>query len=98
VSYDEASGMAAAGGYVGDGVTTSNLAGRTLADLICGIDSPLCNLPWVGHRSPKWEPEPLRYLGINAGLLAAQLGDRTERTRGRASKVAATMQRYLDAT
>lgn len=98
VSYDRASGLAAAGGYVGDGVTTSNLAGRTLADLICGIDSPLCHLPWVGHRSPKWEPEPLRYLGINAGLLAAQLGDRTERTRGRPSRVAATMQRYLDAT
>jgi glycine/D-amino acid oxidase-like deaminating enzyme len=98
VSYDRSSGLAAAGGYVGDGVTTSNLAGRTLADLICGLDTPICHLPWVDHRSPKWEPEPLRYLGINAGLLAAELGDRTERSQGRASKVATTMQRYLDAT
>ena len=31
-------GFAWAGGYVGDGVTTSNLAGRTLADLITGTD------------------------------------------------------------
>ena len=45
--------MAWAGGYVGDGVSTTNLAGRTLADLIIGRDSDLVRLPWVGHRSPR---------------------------------------------
>jgi glycine/D-amino acid oxidase-like deaminating enzyme len=34
LGYDRHSGRAYAGGYVGDGVATANLAGRTLADLI----------------------------------------------------------------
>ena len=58
--------MASAGGYVGDGVAASNLAGRTLADLILRRDTELTRLPWVGHVSRRWEPEPLRWLGINA--------------------------------
>jgi glycine/D-amino acid oxidase-like deaminating enzyme len=68
-------GMAWAGGYVGDGVAATNLAGRTLADLITGTDSELTRLPWVGHRSPRWEPEPLRWLGINAALHATTIRD-----------------------
>jgi glycine/D-amino acid oxidase-like deaminating enzyme len=75
VGLDRARGLAWAGGYVGDGVATANLAGRTLADLILGADSELTALPWVGHRSPRWEPEPLRWLGINAALLATRLRD-----------------------
>jgi glycine/D-amino acid oxidase-like deaminating enzyme len=65
--------LAWGGGYVGDGVAASNLAGRTLADLILGVDSDLTRLPWVGHRSRRWEPEPLRWLGINAGVLLARV-------------------------
>jgi glycine/D-amino acid oxidase-like deaminating enzyme len=58
--------LAWAGGYIGDGVTTSNLAGRTLADLITGTSSTLTALPWVGHKSKKWEVEPLRWIGIRS--------------------------------
>jgi glycine/D-amino acid oxidase-like deaminating enzyme len=65
-SYDAANGLANAGAYVGDGVGTTNLSGRTLADLITGERSALTELPWVGHHSRQWEPEPLRWLGINA--------------------------------
>ena len=54
-------GLGWAGGYVGDGVSTTNLAGRTLRDLILGRHSELTGLAWVGHRSRRWEPEPLRY-------------------------------------
>ena len=43
------------GAHVGDGVSTTNLAGRTLADLILGRDTDITHLPWVGHRSPPWE-------------------------------------------
>jgi glycine/D-amino acid oxidase-like deaminating enzyme len=68
-------GMAWAGGYVGDGVAATNLAGRTLADLITGRESALTRLPWVGHRSRRWEPEPLRWMGINAARHATQLRD-----------------------
>ncbi len=95
VGFERASGFAWAGGYVGDGVSTTNLAGRTLADLITGTDSPLTDLPWVGHQSPRWEPEPLRWLGVNAGLWTMKLADRSETRRGRPSRVAAAMGRLL---
>ncbi len=88
VGLDRGTGLAWAGGYVGDGVSTSNLAGRTLRDLILQRDTDLTRLPWVGHRSPNWEPEPLRWLGINAGLLAMELADSEESATGRPSLVA----------
>ena len=68
VGLDRSTGMAWAGGYVGDGVTTTNLAGRTLCDLILQRDTDLTTLPWVGHRSRRWEPEPIRWLSIRASL------------------------------
>jgi glycine/D-amino acid oxidase-like deaminating enzyme len=83
VGYDRSTGLAWAGGYVGDGVSTTNLAGRTLADLICRQETELTRLPWVGHRSRQWEPEPFRYVGINAGLRLAAKADRGEERSGR---------------
>ncbi|HVN11762.1 MAG TPA: hypothetical protein VMT69_06695, partial [Kineosporiaceae bacterium] len=91
VGLDRGSGIAWAGGYVGDGVGTSNLSGRTLADLLLGRDTELVRLPWVGHRSPRWEPEPLRWLGLNAGLRAMTAADAEERLTGRPSLAAAAM-------
>lgn len=78
VGLDRSTGLAWAGGYVGDGVSTTNLAGRTLRDLILGQETDLTRLPWVGHHSPRWEPEPLRWLGINAGLRAMTIADAEE--------------------
>ena len=88
VGYDEDTQMAWAGGYVADGVAASNLAGRTIADLVTGSNSPLVRLPWVGHRSPSWEPEPLRWAGATAGVRGAALADLEERLTGRPSHVA----------
>ncbi len=95
VGFDRTSGLGWGGGYVGDGVTTTNLAGRTLADLITGRESDLTRLPWVGHRSKRWEPEPLRYLGINGGLAAMRAADASERRTGRPSGVAKLFGRLL---
>jgi glycine/D-amino acid oxidase-like deaminating enzyme len=95
VGLDRTTGMAWAGGYVGDGVSTTNLAGRTLADLIIGADTDLTHLPWVNHRSPRWETEPLRWLGVNAGLWTMKLADRTEERKGRTSRLAGRMERLL---
>lgn len=75
-------GVGWAGGYVGDGVAATNLAGRTLADLVLGRRTALTALPWVDHRSPRWEPEPLRWLGVNAGLRLGHLADLEERRTG----------------
>jgi glycine/D-amino acid oxidase-like deaminating enzyme len=83
--------VGSAGGYVGDGLSTTNLAGRTLADLVRGESTALTALPWVNHRSPDWEPEPLRFLGANAGLVATDLADREEALTGRPSLAARLM-------
>jgi glycine/D-amino acid oxidase-like deaminating enzyme len=95
VGLDRSTGVGWAGGYVGDGVSTTNLAGRTLADLITGTESPLTSLPWVGHRSPEWEPEPLRWLGVNAGLRVMRVADWEEARTGRPSVAGALMGRFL---
>jgi glycine/D-amino acid oxidase-like deaminating enzyme len=95
VGLDRSTGLGWAGGYVGDGVSTTNLAGRTLADLVLGVSSSLVRLPWVGHRSPAWEPEPMRWLGLNAGLRVMGMADRTEARTGRSSRAAAVMGRFL---
>ncbi|WP_394551412.1 NAD(P)/FAD-dependent oxidoreductase [Agromyces sp. MMS24-JH15] len=88
VSYNPRTGVGFAGGYVGDGLSTTNLAGRTLADLVLGRRTELTDLPWVNHRSPLWEPEPLRFAGANLGLLGMGLADREERLTGRPSLIA----------
>jgi glycine/D-amino acid oxidase-like deaminating enzyme len=87
VGLDRATGLAWAGGYVGDGVAAANLAGRTLADLIGGRDSDLTRLPWVQHRSRLWEPEPLRWLGVNAARLLAASADASEERGGRPARL-----------
>jgi hypothetical protein len=95
VGLDRRTGLAWAGGYVGDGVSTANLAGRTLAALILDRPSPLTRLPWVGHRSRRWEPEPLRWLGANAGLRAMTWADAVERRHGRRSRIASVAQAMI---
>lgn len=78
VDFDEATGLGTAGGYVGSGLTTTNLAGRTLADLVLRRDTELVRLPWVGRRVRQWEPEPLRWLGVHAMYALYRTADRRE--------------------
>ncbi|CAN5123359.1 FAD-dependent oxidoreductase [soil metagenome] len=84
VGLDPATGLGWAGGYVGTGVTSTNLAGRTLRDLILKSSSELTELPWVNHKVRKWEPEPLRYIAVQALYAAYYAADRAEQG-GRAS-------------
>ncbi|AXI77396.1 NAD(P)/FAD-dependent oxidoreductase [Peterkaempfera bronchialis] len=78
VHLDQRTGLGWAGGYVGHGVTTTNLAGRTLRDLILRQDTDLVRLPWVGRRVRGWEPEPLRWLGVRSLYVAYRAADRHE--------------------
>lgn len=82
VELDPASGLGWAGGYVGSGVTTTNLAARTLRDLVLRADgadaSELTALPWVGHAVRRWEPEPLRWIGVHGMYAAYHAADRQE--------------------
>jgi len=84
VTLDRSTGIATAGGYTGHGVTATNLAGRTLRDLILGRDTELTNAAWVDWRSRGWEREPLRWLGVRALYLAYRAADRAEAS-GRAT-------------
>jgi glycine/D-amino acid oxidase-like deaminating enzyme len=78
VTYHPASGLGWAGGYTGHGVAAANLAGRTLADLVLGRSSDLTSLPWAGHRSRSWEPEPARWAGVHSLYALYRLSDRLE--------------------
>ncbi|MEV7284551.1 FAD-dependent oxidoreductase [Streptomyces sp. NPDC093252] len=85
VTLDRSTGLGWAGGYVGSGVATANLAARTLRDLVQqdagqGGRTPLTELPWVGHRVRKWEPEPLRWLGVQGMYATYRAADRREST------------------
>ena len=90
VNVDYASGLASAGGYTGDGVVLSHVAASALADLLTEPDTEtqLTSLPFVHHRSRRWEYEPLRWMGINAALGLATWADRREEqgTTSRASR------------
>ncbi|MGB0798224.1 MAG: NAD(P)/FAD-dependent oxidoreductase, partial [Planktomarina sp.] len=73
VGLDAGTRIGWAGGYVGVGVSSSNVAGRTLRDLVLGYDTPLTALPWVNRRVRSWEPEPIRWASVRGmyGLLKA---------------------------
>ncbi|MEU2507863.1 FAD-binding oxidoreductase [Streptomyces sp. NPDC007863] len=85
VALDRSTGLGWAGGYVGSGVATTNLAARTLRDLIrqdSGQSGPtdLTTLPWVNHKVRTWEPEPLRWLGVHTLYTAYRAADHHEAT------------------
>ena len=78
VSFDPATGLGDAGGYVGSGLTATNLAGRTLRDLVLRRDTDLTALPWTDHGVRRWEPEPLRWVGVHALYRLYRAADRRE--------------------
>jgi glycine/D-amino acid oxidase-like deaminating enzyme len=95
VDFDRATGLALVGGYSGHGVVGSNVAGRTAADLVLGLDTDLVSLPWVGHRCRRWEPEPIRWLATRVipGVLAS--ADRAEDRTGRPARRVKLVARWL---
>ncbi|MBL7500750.1 NAD(P)/FAD-dependent oxidoreductase [Frankia nepalensis] len=93
VRFDPSRGLGSAGGYVGDGVAAAALAGKTLAELVAGLDTPNTRLPWVNRPVRQWEPEPLRWIGINAGRLGAAASDARENRTGRPSRLGKAVDR-----
>ncbi len=88
VTFDPQTGQGVLGGYVGEGVAASNLAGRTMAELVCGHDTERTSLPWVGVTSRRWEPEPLRWLGVRASRALMGVADHREMRTGRPERLA----------
>jgi glycine/D-amino acid oxidase-like deaminating enzyme len=93
VNADADSGIAWAGGYVGEGVAASNFAARTLCELLLAERGPLARLPWVGRRPPRWEPEPLRWCEIHGVYALYRQADRLESRGARPSRLARLVDR-----
>ena len=89
VGLNPKTGLGWAGGYVGNGVTGTNLAGRTLRDLLLERDSELVAMPWVNRRVRTWEPEPLRWLGVRSLNVAYRYADHREQFRNGQTSVVA---------
>lgn len=92
--FDPATKIATARGYTGQGVSTTNLTGKVLAELISGTRTNLSQLPVAQRRSPLWEREPLRWLAVrymqNAFFRIDQAGKQ-----GRHKPVDAFLAEYL---
>lgn len=88
VRVDHQTGIGIAGGYAGHGVSMANLAGRALRDLVLRHDSDLTSLPCVGRTVRSWEPEPLRWIGVQALYALYKRADHNERHRPTTSRLA----------
>lgn len=78
VNFDRDSGILSAGGYVGHGLSATNLSGRILRDLIIGKDTQLTRLPLVGRHARNWEIEPIRWIGATTLYAAYRFADQRE--------------------
>ena len=54
-----------------------------------GAATSLTSLPWVGHRSRQWEPEPARWAGVHSLYALYRLADRLESATDSPSRVTA---------
>jgi len=96
VVADRGARTVTAGGYTGNGVAASHLAGRIVAEIVSGEEGPLCTLPIVDHRSRRWEPEPLRWIGLRASSRLVDTADAIESRTGRpARRLSAVIDRLL---
>ncbi len=89
---DQRTGNGLVGGYVGDGVTSAYVAGRAMADAIIDESS---TFPLYGHRSPSWEIEPFRWIGVNTMSRLAGVLDRRETAGKRSPFLARIFQRLV---
>ena len=94
VHHDAEAGFSTAGGYVGEGVSPSNLAGRTMAELITGTESERVGLPWVKEQPRRWEPEPLRWIGVRGSYRLMARADQVE-NQGKESKLGMALANFL---
>jgi glycine/D-amino acid oxidase-like deaminating enzyme len=94
IALDRATGLARAGGLAGHGLVASSLCGRTLADLILERETELTSLPWVGHRSGRWEIEPARLVAQRLITAVLASADRVEDAGGAPAKRTRLVRRF----
>lgn len=92
VAIDRKEQIAWAGGYVGEGVAATNLAGRTLTDLILERSTKITDLPWVidrdsaAHPARQWAPEPIRWMQAGAVMNLVKAADALDQSDSRFAK------------
>ena len=94
-TFDRKTGLGFVGAFGGHGVTAANISGRTMRDLILGQSTDLTSLPWVGHRTRSWEPEPLRFVAARLITKTLETSDAYEERTGKAAKRARLVKPFL---
>lgn len=87
VRWDRDQGYGELGGYAGDGMTMTYLAGKVMAAEVLDTPSKIRELRFVNRRSRNWEFEPIRYLAINALIKLTDLSDLEERVTNKPSQI-----------
>jgi glycine/D-amino acid oxidase-like deaminating enzyme len=96
VSHDPETGVGSSTGYAGHGVGSANLGARILVDLVLKRDTELTRSPLVNRRSPNWEPEPIRWTGIQTMYRLFRTADAwEERTHARKTSLIARFAKAL---
>lgn len=85
LQYDRKKGFGRLGGYAGDGVTMSYLAGKIMAAEVLDRKIELRKLHFVNQPIRNWEPEPIRYLAVNSLVQLSNLADLEESKSGKPS-------------
>jgi glycine/D-amino acid oxidase-like deaminating enzyme len=85
-TFDRRTGLGFVGAFGGHGVTAANISGRTMRDLVLGHSTDLTSLPWVGHHTRNWEPEPLRFIASKAIHRVLASADAYEERTGKTAK------------
>ncbi|MFC7594140.1 NAD(P)/FAD-dependent oxidoreductase [Terrabacter sp. GCM10028922] len=94
-TFDRTTGLGFVGAFGGHGVTAANISGRTMRDLIFGQTTDLTSLPWVGHHTRNWEPEPLRFIASRVITKTLASSDAYEERSGRPAKRAWLVKPFL---
>ena len=95
LTFDRESGLGFVGAFGGHGVTAANIEGRTMRDLIMGESTDLTSLPWVGHHTRNWEPEPIRFIASRLIAKTLDASDAYEERTGKPAKRARLVQPFL---
>ena len=85
-TFDRKTGLGFVGAFGGHGVTAANISGRTMRDLILGHSTDLTSLPWVGHHTRNWEPEPIRFIASRLIAKTLDASDAYEERTGKPAK------------
>lgn len=94
-TFDRRTGLGFVGAFGGHGVVAANISGRTMRDLILNHTTDLTSLPWVGHHTRNWEPEPIRFVASRLIVKTLDASDAYEERTGKPARRARLVAPFL---